>query len=96
MSGNETVLFSGVADTLILNTFRKGTVTLMITDKKVVVKRLLSNDEYLFDDITEIERFKAMFMNIGIRFHLRNGKKLSLATRHIKKVVEILTSMGKM
>lgn len=93
---NEQELVTGSADTLIFNTFRKGTVTLILTNKRVIIKRLLSADEYLLEDIVSTERFKAMFMNIGIRFHLKDGKTVSLATRHIKKYVEQLQSLGKM
>ncbi|MGL5434677.1 MAG: hypothetical protein ACRDBO_04650 [Lachnospiraceae bacterium] len=95
MSENEKMLFSGAADTLLLNTFRKGTVTLAITTERVIVKRLLTSDEYSWDEITGVERFKAMFMNIGIRFQLNNGKKVALATRHINKVMEVLAELGK-
>lgn len=95
MSDNERELFSGAADELIFNTFRKRTVKVTITDKRVIIHRLISNDEYLFDDIVKIERFKAMFMNIGIQFCLNNGKNISLAIRHIKKVEEALLEIGK-
>lgn len=92
----EQLLVKGSADTLLFNTFRKGTVTLILTDYRVIVGRLLTNDEYLLDDIASVERFKAMFMNIGIRFRMKNGKIVSLATRHIKKFVEELQKLGKM
>lgn len=93
---NEHELVSGSADTLLFNTFRKSTVSLTLTNQRVIVGRLLSVDEYSLDDITSVERFKAMFMNIGIRFHLKDGRSISLATRHIKKFAEQLQSLGKM
>lgn len=93
---NEEILVSGMADVLLFNTFRKGSVTLTLTNQRVIVKRLLTNDVYLLEDITSAERFKAMFMNIGIRFNLRSGETVSLATRHIKKYVAQLQSLGKM
>lgn len=93
---NEQELVRGSADTLLFNTFRKGSVTLTLTNQRVIIGRLLTNDEYLLEDVVSAERFKAMFMNIGIRFHLRDGKTISLATRHIKRVVEHLQNLGKM
>jgi len=93
---NEQELFKGSADTLLFNTFRKGSVSLTLTNQRVIVGGLLTNDEYFLEDIVSAERFKTMFMNIGIRFHLKNGKTVSLATRHIKKFVEHLQNLGKM
>lgn len=93
---NEQELVKGSADTLLFNTFRKGTVMLTLTNQRVVVGRLLTEDEYLLEDIVSAERFKTMFMNIGIRFHLKNGNSFSLATLHIKKYVEHLQELGKM
>jgi len=93
---NEQKIFSGNADALIFNTFRKYTVTLTLTNKRVIVSKLVMRDEYLLEDIESAERFRAMFMNVGIRFNLKNGEKVSLATIHIKRFAEELQKLGKM
>lgn len=93
---NEKELVRGAADTLLFNTFRLSTVTLILTSQRVIVIRMITTDEYELDEIVSAERFKAMFMNIGIRFRLQNGQTVSLATRHIKKFVEQLQQLGKM
>ncbi|WP_310602329.1 hypothetical protein [Anaerosporobacter sp.] len=93
---NEQVLLSGAADVLLFNTFRRYTTTLTLTNRRVIVSKLVGHSEYSLDDITSVTRFKAMFMNIGICFHLNDGRKVSLATRHIKKFTEELQKLGKM
>lgn len=93
---NEQELISGSADSLLFNTFRKGSVMLTLTNQRLIIGRMFTNDEYLLEDIVSAERFKAMFMNIGIRFRMRDGETVSLATRHIKKFVGHLQNLGKM
>ena len=92
----EKELFSGTADTLIFKTFRKSTVTLTITNQNVKVGKLFLSTDYPLEEIEKVERFKAMFMNIGLCFYLKNGKTVPLATRHVKECVEHLTALGKM
>jgi len=92
---NEQELVKRSADTLIFNTFRKGSVMLTLTNQRVIIGKILGNEEYSLEDIVSVERFKAMFMNIGIRFHLKDGRKISLSTRHIKEFVEQLQNLGK-
>lgn len=92
----EKELFRGNADTLLFKTFRKSTVTLVITDQNVKLERLISPLSYPLEDIEKVERFKSMFMNIGLCFYLKNGKTVPIATRHVNTCVEHLTALGKM
>lgn len=92
----EKVLFKGAADRLIFKTFRKGTISLVITDQNVKLEKFISSATYPLEEIEKVERFKAMFMNIGLCFYLKNGKTVPIATRHIKECVEHLTALGKM
>jgi len=91
----EKTLFSGTADTLFLKTFRKGSVTLALTNQRLIIEKLLTSEEYSLSDIDSVERFKAMFMNIGLRFRLKNGKNVELATGHVRKYIEHLEKLGK-
>lgn len=95
MYENEQELFSGAADKLMFGNLRKGTVRLVLTDQRVIVKNVFTASGYDYQNIVRIERFKAMFMNIGIRFCMQDGSKVELATRHIKRVTETLRSLGK-
>lgn len=95
MYENEQELFSCRADKVGFKMFRLGTVKVVITDQRIIIKNAFTGNGYPYEDIVSIERIRVMFINFGIRFCLANGKQVTLAARQIGKLVEALRSIGK-
>jgi len=81
LTDNETILMKVPAETMFFSLFRFARYTLMLTDKRILLKNVFGmGREYNLQEIESVELYKvSLVLPFGLRFRLRNGEKLELA-----------------
>lgn len=89
---NERILLKVRAETMYFNTIRRGRYTLVLTDKRVLLKSIFGvKREFLLEEIDSVECYKvALLLPFGVRFRLRSGEMLEVAAANRRALVEEL------
>lgn len=90
---NETVLIKRRADTMYWNLIRRGSYTLVITDRRLLLTSLFGiKREYELEEIDSVTLYRVtFFLPFGMRLTFCDGSKLELAIVNRQAVLAVLS-----